>query len=66
MAKMTNPGTLVRQVRQETAKVTWPTRRETIVTTIMVLIMTTILSLFFLGVDQVLGRIVQFLLDFAK
>ncbi len=66
MAKMTNPGTFVRQVRQETAKVTWPTRRETIVTTIMVLIMTTILSLFFLGVDQVLGRIVQFLLDFAK
>ncbi|MBW7945846.1 MAG: preprotein translocase subunit SecE, partial [Sphingomonadaceae bacterium] len=45
---------------------TWPTRRETIVTTIMVLIMTTILSLFFLGVDQVLGRIVQFLLDIAK
>ncbi|WBX84674.1 preprotein translocase subunit SecE [Sphingosinicella microcystinivorans] len=66
MAKMTNPGTFVRQVRQETAKVTWPTRRETIVTTIMVLIMTTILSLFFLGVDQVLGRIVQFLLDIAK
>ncbi|BBE33925.1 MULTISPECIES: preprotein translocase subunit SecE [Sphingosinicella] len=66
MAKMTNPGTFVRQVRQETAKVSWPTRRETIVTTIMVLIMTTILSLFFLGVDQVLGRIVQFLLDFAK
>jgi preprotein translocase subunit SecE len=63
---MTNPGTFVRQVRQETAKVSWPTRRETIVTTIMVLIMTTILSLFFLGVDQVLGRIVQFLLDFAK
>ncbi|WP_300536283.1 preprotein translocase subunit SecE [Sphingosinicella sp.] len=66
MAKRTNPGTFVRQVRQETAKVSWPTRRETIVTTIMVLIMTTIPSLFFLGVDQVLGRIVQFLLDIAK
>jgi preprotein translocase subunit SecE len=65
MAKV-NPGVFVRQVRQETGKVTWPTRRETIVTTIMVLIMTTILSLFFLGVDQVLGRIVQFLLDIAK
>jgi preprotein translocase subunit SecE len=65
MAKV-NPGTFVRQVRQETGKVAWPTRRETIVTTIMVLIMTTILSLFFLGVDQVLGRIVQFLLDIAK
>jgi preprotein translocase subunit SecE len=52
-------------VRAETAKVTWPTRRETMVTTIMVLIMTTILSLFFLGVDQVLGRIVRFLLSLA-
>lgn len=66
MAKSFNPGTFVRQVRQETSKVTWPTRRETIVTTIMVLIMTTVLSIFFLGVDQVLGRIVQFLLDLAK
>jgi preprotein translocase subunit SecE len=66
MAKITNPGVFVRQVRQETAKVTWPTRKETIVTTVMVLIMTAILSVFFLGVDQVLGHIVQFLLDIAK
>jgi preprotein translocase subunit SecE len=64
MAKV-SPGEFVRQVRAETAKVTWPTRRETMVTTIMVLIMTTILSLFFLGVDQVLGRIVRFLLSLA-
>lgn len=62
MAKI-NPGSFVREVRQEMSKVTWPTRRETMVTTIMVLIMTALLSLFFLGVDQVLGRIVQFLLD---
>ena len=58
-------GEFVRQVRAETAKVTWPTRRETITTTIMVLIMTTILSLFFLGVDQVLGRLVKLLLSYA-
>ena len=64
MAK-TSPGEFVRQVRQETAKVTWPTRKETMVTTIMVLIMTTLLALFFLGVDQVLGRIVRFFLSFA-
>ncbi len=64
MAKV-SPGEFVRQVRAETAKVTWPTRRETMVTTVMVLIMTTILSLFFLGVDQVLGRIVRFLLSLA-
>lgn len=64
MAK-TTPGEFVRQVRTETAKVTWPTRRETMVTVVMVLIMTTILSLFFLGVDQVFGRLVRFLLSFA-
>jgi preprotein translocase subunit SecE len=64
MAK-TSPGEFVRQVRQETAKVTWPTRKETMVTTIMVLIMTTLLSLFFVGVDQILGRLVRFLLSFA-
>lgn len=64
MAK-TSPGEFVRQVRQETAKVTWPTRRETIITTVMVIVMTTLLSIFFLGVDQVLGRIVRFFLTFA-
>ncbi len=64
MAK-TSPGEFVRQVRAETEKVSWPTRRETITTTIMVLIMTTVLSLFFIGVDQVLGRLVKLLLSFA-
>jgi preprotein translocase subunit SecE len=61
----TSPGEFVRQVRQETAKVTWPTRRETMVTTVMVLVMTTVLAVFFLGVDQILGRIVRLLLSFA-
>ena len=55
----------VDQVRTEFGKVTWPTRRETITTTIMVLIMTAILSVFFIGVDQVLGRLVKFLLSLA-
>jgi len=64
MAK-TSPAEFVRQVQVETAKIAWPTRRETITTTIMVLIMTTVLSLFFLGVDQVLGRVVKLLLSFA-
>jgi preprotein translocase subunit SecE len=64
MAKV-SPGEFVRQVRAETAKVSWPTRRETITTTIMVLIMTTILAIFFLGVDSVLGSFVKFLLSLA-
>lgn len=57
-----SPGEFVRQVRSETAKVVWPSRRETIQTTILVLVMTSLLALFFLGVDQVLGRVVKFLL----
>jgi len=60
-----SPGEFVRQVRAETAKIVWPTRRETITTTIMVLIMTTILAVFFLGVDAVLGTVVKYLLSLA-
>ncbi|WP_199553974.1 preprotein translocase subunit SecE [Sandaracinobacteroides hominis] len=61
MAK-TSPGEFVRQVRSEYEKVVWPSRREVIQTTILVLIMTSILAVFFLGVDQVLGRAIKFFL----
>ena len=61
MAK-TTPGALFRQVRAEASKVVWPTRKETITTAIMVLIMTLILAIFFMGVDAVLRTIVDFLL----
>ncbi len=57
-----SPGEFIRQVRAETAKVTWPSRKETFGTTMMVVLMTTVLSVFFLGVDQVLGRAVRALL----
>jgi len=45
----------MRQVRQEVSKVTWPSRRETVVSTIMVLIMVAFMAIFFLLVDQVLS-----------
>ena len=61
MAK-TSPGEFVRQVRQEVSKVTWPTRKETVVTSIMVFIMVIIMALFFLGVDQVLSTLVSWIL----
>ena len=61
MAK-TNPFEFFQQVRQETAKVTWPTRRETIITTIMVLILSAAAALFFLGVDAVLKWVVDLIL----
>ena len=61
MAK-TSPGEFIRQVRAETAKVVWPTRKETVTTAVMVLIMTAMLAVFFLGVDSVFSSIVKFLL----
>ena len=51
----TNPGEFVQQVRREMSRVTWPTRRETLVTTVMVFIFVTIAAIFFLAVDQVLS-----------
>ncbi|WP_448500910.1 preprotein translocase subunit SecE [Sphingomonas sp.] len=64
MAK-TSPIEFMRQVRAETAKVVWPTRRETLMTAVMVVIMTALLAIFFLGVDSVFDAIVQFLLSLA-
>ncbi|HEY7765723.1 MAG TPA: preprotein translocase subunit SecE [Aestuariivirgaceae bacterium] len=55
----TNPIQFFQQVRQEGAKVTWPTRNETVITTIMVLIMVVLASFFFLGVDAVLKWLVE-------
>ena len=62
----TSPLEFIQQVRNETAKVTWPTRRETVMTGVMVVIMTTILALFFLGVDSILQAIVSALLKLAQ
>tara|TARA_B100000678_G_scaffold290289_1_gene302860 strand:+ start:1170 stop:1379 length:210 start_codon:yes stop_codon:yes gene_type:complete len=62
----TSPVEFMRQVRAETAKVVWPTRRETVMTAVMVVIMTTVLGLFFLGVDSVFDQIVSFLLSLAQ
>jgi preprotein translocase subunit SecE len=58
MAK-TNPLQFMQQVRQEAEKVTWPTRKETMITTIMVMIMVALAAVFFLGVDAVLSRVVN-------
>lgn len=65
MAK-TSPIEFIQQVRTETRKIAWPTRRETIMTGVMVMIMTTILALFFLGVDGAFNAIVNALLSLAK
>ena len=61
MAK-TSPAQFVRQVRQETAKVTWPTRKETAITTAMVFVFVMIMAVFFLVVDQIAGYLVRFII----
>jgi preprotein translocase subunit SecE len=57
-----NPGQFLNQVKTETAKIVWPSRRETLMTGLMVVIMTTLLALFFFGVDSAFSAIVQALL----
>jgi preprotein translocase subunit SecE len=57
-----SPGEFFRQVRVETAKVVWPTRKETGTTAVMVVIMTTILGIFFFAVDSAFSALVQALL----
>ncbi|MDX9859429.1 MAG: preprotein translocase subunit SecE [Rhodospirillales bacterium] len=54
MAK-TNPAQFVQEVRQEVAKVTWPTRKETMVSTAMVFLMVILAALFFFLVDEILA-----------
>jgi preprotein translocase subunit SecE len=61
MAKV-SPGEFVRQVKQEVSKVTWPTRRETLISTATVLVMIILVSLFFFVLDQLLSFGVQTIL----
>ena len=61
MAK-TNPFEFLQQVREEGNKVTWPSRRETLISTAMVFIMVAVASVFFFAVDSVLHWGVQKLL----
>lgn len=65
MAK-TSPLEFMRQVRAETAKVVWPSRRETVMTGVMVLIMASMLGIFFFGVDSLFDAIVRALLRLAQ
>ena len=61
MAKY-NPVEFIQEVRQEVAKVTWPTWKEVWIPTLMVLLMVTLASVFFLVTDQALGWLVRLVL----
>ena len=58
----TNPFEFLQQVRTEVAKVTWPTRSETVVTTVMVLIMSILAALFFLAAVWALHNLILLIL----
>lgn len=64
MAK-SNPFTFLQQARSEISKVTWPSRRETGITTVMVFVMVFVASIFFLLADQLLSWGVSTLLGFG-
>jgi preprotein translocase subunit SecE len=63
---MTNPFEFIQQVRAEASKVVWPTRRETLVTTGLVLVLVVFTSVFFVGVDAILRELVALVLGFGR
>ena len=65
MAKL-NPIEFIQEVRSETEKVTWPTRKETLVTTIMVFVLVVMAALFFLAADQILSWLVSLALGLGR
>ena len=60
--KKTSPIEFIRQVKAETKKVTWPTRKETTLSTIMVFIMVTIAAIFLFLTDQIVSTIIRWIL----
>ncbi|OJT95381.1 preprotein translocase subunit SecE [Metarhizobium album] len=66
MASKTNPLAFLQQVRSETSKVTWPSRRETLISTAMVLVMVVFAALFFFAADQLISWLLSFVLNVGK
>lgn len=65
-SKSTNPFTFLQQVRTETSRVTWPSRRETLISTVMVLAMAFIAAIFFFAADQVIAYGVSLILNLGS
>jgi preprotein translocase subunit SecE len=65
MAK-TSPFQFMQQVRQEISKVTWPSRKETLITTTMVFVMSIVAAIFFLIADQLLSMAVKLILGLGS
>ena len=53
-----SPAQFVREVRQEASRITWPTRKETMISTAMVLVMVVLAAAFFYVVDSIIGAVI--------
>ncbi len=62
----TSPAQFVREVRQEMAKVTWPTRKEVVVTTVSVFGMAIAAAIFFFLVDQIIAVAIEMVLGIGR
>lgn len=65
-SKTTNPFVFLQQVRSETAKVTWPSRRETLISTMMVMAFAFLAAIFFFASDQVIAFAVELILGIGR
>jgi preprotein translocase subunit SecE len=63
---MVNPIEFIKEVRQEASKITWPTRKEVWITTLAVMVMVTVASLFFMAADQVFGWLTGLVLGISR
>lgn len=63
---MFNPLNFIQQVRIEASKIVWPTRRETVTTTVMVFIMATIVAIFFFLIDSIIGKGLELILTIGS
>lgn len=66
MASKTNPFQFLQQVRAETAKVTWPSRRETLISSGLVLAFAFLAALFFFLADQMMAFAVEIILGLGR
>ena len=63
---MINPFKYVQQVRNEVSKIVWPTRKETMTTTVMVFIMSALIALFFFIIDTITSNLLDIILKLSS
>ena len=64
--KTVNPFVFLQQVRSEATKVTWPSRRETMISTVMVLVFAALAMIFFFAADQLMALGVELILGIGR